>query len=166
MDADGNMSVSLIGLLTPFPLLVGATTIAMFAMHGEPVPRRRRPTATSRLGSGAAVPRLIAAFFVLNTIVVVAMVLFREQITARYVDDIWPVIFPAAALLALIAGLSVRAAGASSPASLASAATIALLADLGRRRACSRISHLDHGPCLQPDDLQRRRRRRTPSSCA
>jgi cytochrome d ubiquinol oxidase subunit II len=30
------------------------------------------------------------------------MVLFRQEITARYVDDIWPVIFPAAALIALL----------------------------------------------------------------
>ena len=34
---------------------------------------------------------------------VVAMILFKQQITERYTNDIWPVIFPAAALLALIA---------------------------------------------------------------
>ena len=34
IDADGNMQVSLIDLLTPFALLVGVTTVAMFAAHG------------------------------------------------------------------------------------------------------------------------------------
>ena len=82
-------------------------------------------------------PRLIAAFFVLNTLVVIAMLLSRDQITTSYVDDIWPVIFPAAALVAPSwwpGGSSAR--GATFAAFLASAATIALLAHLGRRRAC------------------------------
>jgi cytochrome d ubiquinol oxidase subunit II len=35
IDADGNMRVSLIDLLTPFALLVGVTTVFMFAMHGS-----------------------------------------------------------------------------------------------------------------------------------
>ena len=35
IDADGNMHVSLIDLLTPFALLVGVTTVFMFAMHGS-----------------------------------------------------------------------------------------------------------------------------------
>ena len=34
LDADGNIQVSLIDLLTPFALLVGVTTVAMFAAHG------------------------------------------------------------------------------------------------------------------------------------
>jgi cytochrome d ubiquinol oxidase subunit II len=47
------------------------------------------------------VPRLMIAFFVLNTLVVIAMVLYQQQITKRYIDDVWPVVFPAAALVAL-----------------------------------------------------------------
>ncbi len=42
----------------------------------------------------ASLPRLMIAFFVLNTLVVVAMVLFHQQITERYLDDIWPVDLP------------------------------------------------------------------------
>ena len=34
IDADGNISTGLIALLTPFALLVGATTVAMFAVQG------------------------------------------------------------------------------------------------------------------------------------
>ena len=34
LDARGNIHMSLIDLLTPFALLVGVTTVVMFAMHG------------------------------------------------------------------------------------------------------------------------------------
>jgi len=126
IDADGNMHVSLIDLLTPFALLVGVTTVFMFAMHGsifliiktegELQERIKRTT-----------PRLMAIFFVLNTLVVVAMVLFRQQITARYTELIWPVIFPALALLALIAAWWLLKNGQAFRAFLASSAMIALL---------------------------------------
>ena len=77
LDADGNMSVTLIGLLKPVPLLVGATTVAMFAMHGSLyLVQKTEGDLQARIRR--AVPRLIAAFFVLNTIVVVAMVLSRQ----------------------------------------------------------------------------------------
>jgi cytochrome bd ubiquinol oxidase subunit II len=126
LDADGNMSVSLIGLLQPVPLLVGATTIAMFAMHGSLyLVQKTEGDLQARIRR--AVPRLIAAFFVLNTVVVVAMVLFRQQITAIYVDDIWPVIFPAAALVAILMAYRLMRQGREFAAFLGSAATIALL---------------------------------------
>jgi cytochrome d ubiquinol oxidase subunit II len=126
MDADGNMSVTLIGLLTPVPLLVGATTVAMFAMHGSLfLVQKTEGELQARIRR--AVPRLIAAFFVLNTVVVVAMVLSRDQITTAYVDDIWPVIFPAAALVAILMAYRFVRHGREFAAFLASAATIALL---------------------------------------
>ena len=34
LDARGNITMTLFELLTPFALLVGVTTVAMFAMHG------------------------------------------------------------------------------------------------------------------------------------
>src|SRR5262245_50382006 len=102
IDADGNMQVSLIDLLNPFSLLVGATTVAMFAMHGAIfLSMKTEGDLLTRID--AVLPRLIGAFFVLNTLVVVAMVLFRQHITDRYTTEIWPVIFPAAALVALLA---------------------------------------------------------------
>ena len=101
LDADGNMSVSLIGLLKRFPLLVGAATVAMFAMHGSLyLVQKTEGDLQARIRR--AVPRLIAAFFVLNTVVVVGMLLSRGPDHDRYVDDIWPVIFPAAALVAIL----------------------------------------------------------------
>ena len=35
LDAEGNMTIHLVDMLTPFALLVGATTVAMLAMHGS-----------------------------------------------------------------------------------------------------------------------------------
>ncbi len=72
-------------------------------------------------------PRLIAAFFVLNTVVVIGMLLSRDQITTNYVDDIWPVIFPAAALVAILMAYRFVRQGREFAAFLGSAATIALL---------------------------------------
>jgi cytochrome bd ubiquinol oxidase subunit II len=126
VDADGNFSSGLIGLLTPFALLVGVTTVAMFAVHGgiylmiktdgELHDRIRR-----------MMPRMMIAFFVLNTLVVIAMVLFRQQITERYFADIWPVIFPAAALAALGGAWVLVRRGDAFRAFLCSSAMIGLL---------------------------------------
>jgi cytochrome d ubiquinol oxidase subunit II len=126
LNADGDITVSLVGLLAPFPLLVGVTTVAMFAMHGSLyLVQKTEGELNARIAR--AVPRLIVAFFVLNTLVVIAMVVSQQQITARYVHEIWPVIFPAAALVSIVvAWLSVRQ-GREFRAFLASAATIALL---------------------------------------
>jgi cytochrome d ubiquinol oxidase subunit II len=126
LDADGNMTVKLVDLLTPFALLVGATTVAMLAMHGSLyLVMKTEGELQERVK--AVVPKLIVAFLVLNTLVVIAMVVEDRDITARYIKDIWPVIFPAAALGALLlAWRSVRR-GEDLRAFVFSSATIALL---------------------------------------
>jgi cytochrome d ubiquinol oxidase subunit II len=126
LDADGNMSVTLVELLKPFPLLVGVTTVAMFAMHGSLyLVQKTEGELQARIRQ--TVPRLIAAFFVLNTLVVVAMVVSQQQITSRYVNEIWPVIFPAAALVSILLAYRFVRQGREFDAFLASSATIALL---------------------------------------
>ena len=90
----------MIGLLTPFALLVGVTTAAMFAVQGG-IYLMLKTEGELHDRIARTVPRLMIVFFVLNTLVVIAMVLFHQEITERYFDDIWPVIFPAAALAAL-----------------------------------------------------------------
>ena len=126
IDAEGNMRVSLIDLLTPFALLVGVTTVAMFAAHGAIyLVMKTEGELQARLER--ALPRLLGIFFVLNTLVVIAMVLYRQQITERYTNDIWPVIFPAAALLALIAAWMLVRRGEMFRAFICSSAMIALL---------------------------------------
>ena len=126
IDADGNIQVSLIDLLTPFALLVGVTTVAMLAAHGAIyLVMKTEGELQARLER--VLPRLLGIFFVLNTLVVVAMVLFKQQITERYTNDIWPVIFPAAALLALIAAWMFVRRGEMFRAFISSSAMIALL---------------------------------------
>ena len=55
------------------------------------------------------------------------MILGRQQITERYIGDIWPVIFPAAALVGADRGLDARPPGRDFRAFLCSSAMIALL---------------------------------------
>jgi cytochrome bd ubiquinol oxidase subunit II len=126
LDADGNMQVSLISLLNPFALLVGLTTVAMFAMHGA-IFLTMKTDGDLLVRIERILPRLIGAFFVLNTLVVIAMLLFRQEITARYTTNLWLVIFPAAALLALIAAWRLLRQGRTFLAFVASSATIALV---------------------------------------
>jgi cytochrome d ubiquinol oxidase subunit II len=126
VDADGNISTGLISLLTPFALLVGVATVAMFAVQGG-IYLLIKTDGELHDRIERAVPRLMIAFFVLNTLVVLAMVLFQQHITDRYLQDIWPVIFPAGALVALLAAYAFVRSGQPFRAFLASSAMIGLL---------------------------------------
>jgi cytochrome bd ubiquinol oxidase subunit II len=126
LDADGNISTGLIGLLTPFALLVGVATVAMFAVQGG-IYLLIKTDGELHDRIARAVPRLMIAFFVLNTLVVIAMILFHQNITDRYLNDVWPVIFPAAALVALGAAYAFVRSGQPFRAFLASSAMIGLL---------------------------------------
>ncbi len=126
IDATGTINVSLLGLVTPFALLVAVTTIFMFATHaaiyltmkteGELLERIKR-----------SVPRLMIAFFVLNTLVVAATFFFHDQVNQRYLNNLWLVVFPAAALAAVILSWFMVQKGRYFAAFLASSAMIALL---------------------------------------
>jgi cytochrome d ubiquinol oxidase subunit II len=126
VDAQGNISISLIALLSPFALLVGVTTAAMFAVQGG-IYLLLKTDGELHDRIARAVPRVMVGFFVLNTLVVIAMVLFEQQITERYLQDIWPVIFPAAALVALLGAWRYVRRGLAFRAFLWSSAMIALL---------------------------------------
>ena len=126
LDANGDIHVDFIALLTPFALLVGVTTAVMFAIQGG-IYLLLKTEGDLHDRIARTVPRLMVAFFILNTIVVTWLVLFDQQITTRYLTDIWPVVFPAAALVALIgAWWSIRR-GEAFRAFLCSSAMIALL---------------------------------------
>ena len=126
IDADGNIETTLIALLTPFALLVGVTTVAMFAVQGS-IYLLIKTQGELRERIERAVPRLLATFFVLNTLVVAFLVLSKAEITDRYVDDIWPAIFPAGALAALVAAWVYIRRGEDFRAFIASSVMIALL---------------------------------------
>jgi cytochrome d ubiquinol oxidase subunit II len=126
LNAAGDISITLVAMLQPFALLVGVTTVAMFAMHGSLyLVMKTEGELNARIR--AWVPRLMGAFFVLNTLVVIAMVVSQQQITSRYVDDLWPVVFPASALVAILLAYRFVRQGREFLAFIASAATIALL---------------------------------------
>jgi cytochrome d ubiquinol oxidase subunit II len=126
IDANGDMQVTLIQLLTPFPLLVGVTTVVMFAMHGG-IYLTMKTDGELQARVRRSIPRMMLVFFILNTLVVIAMILFHQQITAIYLTQIWPVIFPAGALIALIVAWDRLRKGRDFAAFVASGTMIALL---------------------------------------
>jgi cytochrome d ubiquinol oxidase subunit II len=126
LDAAGNIHATLFQLLTPFALLVGVTTVAMLAMHGG-IYLTIKTEGELQARSRRTVPKLMLVFFVLMTLVVLAAVLGRQPITTRYLTQIWPIIFPVAALLALIASWYLLRSRRHFWAFVASGAMIALL---------------------------------------
>jgi cytochrome d ubiquinol oxidase subunit II len=126
LDARGNIHMTLLDLLTPFALLVGMTTVAMFAMHGAIfLTMKTEGELNARIRR--LIPRLTVVFFVLNTLVVIGTIVFRDEITRRYLAEIWPVIFPALALVALSVSWYMRRSGHDFWSFIASGAMIALL---------------------------------------
>ena len=126
LDADGNISTGLIGLLTPFTVFVGLATVAMFAVQGA-IYLLIKTDGELHDRIERVVPRLMVAFFLLNTIVVVALALFHPVISDVYFDDIWPAVLPTAALIALGAAWLFVRSGQPFRAFLASSAMIGLL---------------------------------------
>jgi cytochrome d ubiquinol oxidase subunit II len=126
LDARGNITMTLFDLLTPFALLVGVTTVAMFAMHGA-IFLTMKTDGELNARIRRLIPKLTIGFFVLNTLVVIAAVALHDQITQRYLTEIWPVIFPALALVALIVSWHMRRTGRDFWSFVASGAMIALL---------------------------------------
>jgi cytochrome d ubiquinol oxidase subunit II len=126
LDAQGNISMSLLGLLTPIPLLIGLTTVAMFAMHGSLyLSMKTGDDLQARVK--AWLPRLIGVFFVLNTLLIAALVVLHPAILDRYTANPWLVIFPAAALLAIVAAWYLLRTGHAFWAFVASSLMIFLL---------------------------------------
>lgn len=126
LDSDGNIIVTLVELLSPFALLFGLTTMAMLTLHGGFYLMMKLDGAIlARLRRW--LPGLAIAFFVLMTLVIVIMVLDGQQVTRRYTEQIWPVIFPAAALGAFAVAWRMMRASRFFEAFVASSAMIGLL---------------------------------------
>lgn len=126
LDANQNITASLVSLLSPFALLVGVTTVFMLAAHGG-IYLTMKTEGELQKRVQKWVPRLMFVFFILNTLVVIGTVLLQQDISSRYLDEIWPVIFPALALAALILSVFMLRQGREFIAFLASGAMIALL---------------------------------------
>ena len=126
IDAQGDIHVSLIQLLTPFALLIGVTAVAMFAMHGG-IFLTLKTEGELQARIRRSIPAVMLGFFILNTLVVIAMALYQQQITARYFANPWLGIFPLGALVALIVAWYMLRRGRDFAAFIGSGATIALL---------------------------------------
>ena len=138
------------------PLLVGVTTVAMFAMQGG-IYLMLKTEGELHDRVERRVPRLMIAFFALNTLVVDRDgAILRQNMTDRYLEDIWPVIFPAAALAALGGAWLFVRRGEAFKAFLSSSATIGLLLVSGGIGLYPNLLVSTLGPGLQPDHLQRR----------
>ena len=126
LDQNGNIDESLIDLLNPFALLIGVTGVAMFAVHGllflavkttgELEERVRRYT-----------PVALIIFFVLVNAAVIDNALTQDEIRDRYLDEYWPLVFPAGALISFVACLLLIRAKKDFYAFMASSVTIGLL---------------------------------------
>jgi cytochrome bd ubiquinol oxidase subunit II len=126
VNAHGDISIGILQILSPFALLVGITTILMFAMHGA-IYLTMKTDGELNQRVMRWLPRLMIAFFVLNTLVVLSTLLLQLQVTKRYLHQIWPIILPALALGALIASWYLLRRGRTLLGFVASSAVIALL---------------------------------------
>ncbi len=126
LDESQNITTSLLDLLSPYALLVGLTTVFMLAMHGG-IYLTMKTEGDLQARVRLWIPRLMAVFFILNTIVVFATIFTQEAIANRYREEIWPAILPTLALVALVlAAINLRR-GRDFIAFIASSAMIALL---------------------------------------
>jgi cytochrome bd ubiquinol oxidase subunit II len=100
LGADGEIVVSLFEMLTPYALLIGVTSVAMFTMHGA-IYLMLKTEGEIQARAKRWLPYLMVGFVVLNTLGVIASVALGLPFTERYLEQIWPVVFPAGALLAM-----------------------------------------------------------------
>ncbi len=101
IDADGNMYIDLFHLLNPYAIGLGLTAVVMLSLHGaifltlkvegELLDRVKR-----------LVPRLMAVFFVLMTVLIAWTLLLDNPIADRYAHRLWIGVFPLLALLAAL----------------------------------------------------------------
>ena len=124
LDAQGNIGGTLLDLLNPYALLVGVTTIFMLATHGA-IYLSMKTDGELLARVKRWIPRLMIVFFVLNTLLVFWTVLAHDAIANRYLQQPLLVVFPAAALAAVIAAWLMVRRGRYFAAFLLSAAMIA-----------------------------------------
>ena len=101
LQRDGTIDESLIDLLNPYALLVGATAVCMFALHGALFLNLKTEGELERR-IRRAIPPLLGTFFALTTVTVISTAIWEEEESQRFFDEVWPGIFPAAALLGWI----------------------------------------------------------------
>jgi cytochrome d ubiquinol oxidase subunit II len=120
MDGHHTITIGLLGLLNPYALLVGITTVVLFAMHGAIyLVLKTQGALQQRIRSW--VPSLIIAFIACYLLTTAASLIWKGHLVARMERQPWWFCVPIAALLAIanvpreIAhGRDLRAFGSSS----------------------------------------------------
>ncbi len=126
LHENGDVTMTLLELLRPFPILMGLTTIFMLAAHGAIYLAMKTEGALHDRVRKIA-PPLMITFFALNTVIVFLTAMYREHILMTYLERVWPVVFPALALVAVLVSYWMLRQGKDLFAFLASGAMIALL---------------------------------------
>jgi cytochrome d ubiquinol oxidase subunit II len=126
VNAQGQVVVgSLLHLLQPLALLIGATTLAMLAVHGG-LYLNLKTEGALQLRVRTWLPRLMAVFFILAIVTGLALLVTQHPVVAVY-RRIWPVAFPLGAAAAFVAAWSQARRHRDAAAFTCSAAMIALL---------------------------------------
>ncbi|MBM3663183.1 MAG: cytochrome d ubiquinol oxidase subunit II [Actinobacteria bacterium] len=126
IDDQGNLTVDFFGLLSPYALLLGVASVLMLALHGGIyLTMKLSDELLERVER--LVPRLMAAFFVVMTAVIVWTLFLPEDFAQNFRDRPWTAVFPAAAFVAVLVAWRSIAAGAHGRAFVASATMIGLL---------------------------------------
>lgn len=100
LDANGNVQLgSLLDVLHPFAVFLGVTTIAMLLMHGALyLVVKTEGDLQARVRRW--VPRFVGLFTLTAAVSAVWVALEYEGVTDTFTNDVWTLVFPAAALVA------------------------------------------------------------------
>ncbi|GDY11415.1 cytochrome D oxidase subunit I [Planctomycetota bacterium] len=100
LTADHELDISLFALLTPFPLLVGITTVTLFALHGAIYLVLKTEGEIQEKVRSWIQPALIT-FILCFAILTIATLVFRPQLAAPLRENPVLFLFPLLTLLAL-----------------------------------------------------------------
>ena len=126
LDQQGNMNVNLLDLLNPYSITLGLVAVAMLCLHGAIfLTQKAEGALLQRIKN--LIPKLLIAFFVLMTVLIVWTLLRSEQFTQNFKDRPWTVVFPVLAFVAIVSAWRFVRRGAYLSAFLSSATMIALL---------------------------------------
>lgn len=126
IDSSGDMYINLLDLLNPYAIAVGVTAVVMLSLHGS-IYLTLKVENELLDRAKALVPKLMAAFFVLMTLLIAWTLLLDNPIADRYAHRLWIAVFPFAALFAALAAWRQIHHQRYMTAFLASATMIALL---------------------------------------
>jgi cytochrome d ubiquinol oxidase subunit II len=127
LNKNGDVEIgSILDLLHPFALWIGVTTIAMLLLHGSLyLSAKTEGDLQARIRRW--IPRFLILFAIVGAVAAVWIAVSEYGVTDTYTDDIWPIVFPIAALAAFVIMVVMVRRGRDVAAFFASSAMLALL---------------------------------------